>query len=145
MLKSLSLTICTSLLAFAGTSLADGGKEKITCHHGAYAMFQIEMDWNQGTATIAERIKKQWVPTYRNARLTREGGSFHAVATPAEAVSGTKDCGLDQTLSFELGEANAKGVRTGHANRALTPSAQRCTFKAPPADVGESMLTLKCK
>lgn len=146
MLKSLSLTICASLLAFAGAASAAGGKEKITCHHGPFAMFQLDMDWASGKATISERIKKQWVQTYKGARLARdEGGKgVLADATTAQATTKSKDCGVDTGLSFELGGANAKGVRVGHASRSFARS-QRCSHKAPPPDLGEAMITLKCK
>lgn len=146
MLKSISLAVCASLLTFAGSASAAGKKEKVICHHGAYAMFQLELDWTAGKATISERIKKQWVPTYKGARLQRDesGQGVLADATTAQATAKSKDCGVDTGLSFELGEANAKGVRAGHASRSFARSG-RCSHKAPPPDLGESMITLKCK
>lgn len=151
MLKSLSLTICASLLAFAGSAFATANKEKIICHHGAAAMFQLEMDWSQGKATISERIKKQWVPTYKNAKIVRNSSgskAFIAEGTARGAVDQDQTCGrLDQTLTFDIQEV--KGKRVGSATRAFTMNNKNgskiCKVKAPPPDLGDYAISLKCK
>lgn len=147
MLKSLSLTICASLVAFAGSAFAAGNKEKIICHHGAYAMFQLEMDWTAGKATISERIKKQWVPTYKDATIVRNDNSskaFMAEGRPAQALHKNDACGgVDQSLVFDIQDVNGK--RVGTASRGFAMSGKRCKVKAPPPDLGESSISLKCK
>jgi hypothetical protein len=149
-LKSFSLAVCASLVAFAGSAFAAGTKEKITCHHGALATFQLDMDWGKGTATISERIKGQWVPTYRNATIVRSGAqskAFLAEGTPAQAVQKSSACGrVDQTLSFDIQDVGGK--RVGSASRAFAfvdkAGGKRCKVKAPPPDLADYAITLKC-